>query len=135
MNLELFDYIITYVCISLACAYLLFAWFHTTLPIHTTHLIKIAGFQKNNICWSIFDPNIMLRKDWEIWYTSFNKKWILLQTLLSCPICLSLHICFWLSALTYILLPVSYKILIIYPLSTPYLALFLYKKLVKLFKV
>lgn len=96
----------TYAVGCLAAASLLLAWFHSGLPIHVIRLLRITGWNKDrNDFWDT------LNSDWQ---TALNVYYPnLLSELLTCPVCLSFHISFWVgvTSLLFIELPLWYPII------------------------
>lgn len=82
------EYAVYYIVGMLTAASLLLAWFQSGLPYHVLGLLEKLGWNKEH-------PSFWhaVREKWDdalnVYYPN------LLSELLSCPVCLSFHVSFW----------------------------------------
>lgn len=135
--------------VTLGTVYLLLAHFNSTITIHILHFLHRLGWDNSEDRKAIWDlcPEFEAGSitdeeghehllDWKDWYVmAFNRTWLqkLIADLLTCPICISFHIAFWLSVgsilVFYLALPVSswvFAVIPLFALSTPTAALTIY---------
>lgn len=116
--------LIAFVVICFAVASLKLAWFNTLLPVHVYHLLHKLGFKLGIEDWSNFPEYESTFEDWE--FKVITSKYPLLANLLTCPICLSFHLSFWVSLITYFIsyifnLDVTWLIVPISTFTVPYI--------------
>lgn len=72
-------------------------WFHSSLPIHLCKILRAIGWHKHDeMFWPTgVDYQTWMRHEWDIWANAHLP--LLLAELLTCPVCLSWHISFWVS--------------------------------------
>lgn len=102
------DLFVAYILGFLATASLAMAWFYSALPIHLTNVLRWFG-------WHADDDEFWAQMwTWQQWADTINI-WHpnLLSELLTCRICLSFHISFWigLSSLLFVDAPLYYPLL------------------------
>lgn len=99
------DFIFVYVLGVFAAASLAMAWFYSALPMHLTAALKYLGWHKHD---NEFWDSMITWQQWadtiNIWHPN------LLTELLTCRICLSFHISFWIgvASLAFVPLPWYY---------------------------
>lgn len=100
--------ITAYVIGLFAATSLLLAWFHSGLPIHVIGFLRIFGFRKNDTdFWTTLDSD---------WQTALNVYYPnLLSELLTCPVCLSFHVSFWVGVASFLL---DSELTLVYPFIT-----------------
>lgn len=85
---------------ALAASSLAMAWFQSGLPIHILQFIGwLCGWRRGD---TVFWNGI--EEDWELTLTVAYPN--LLTELLTCPVCLSFHISFWIGVCSLIVAPV-----------------------------
>lgn len=102
------DLFVAYILGFLATASLAMAWFYSALPIHLTNILRWFG-------WHADDDEFWAQMwTWQQWADTINI-WHpnLLSELLTCRICLSFHISFWigLSSFIFVSAPFYYPLL------------------------
>lgn len=102
------DLFVAYILGFLATASLAMAWFYSALPIHLTNVLRWFG-------WHADDDEFWAQMwTWQQWADTINI-WHpnLLSELLTCRICLSFHISFWigLSSFIFVSAPFYYPLL------------------------
>lgn len=102
------DLFVAYTLGFLATASLAMAWFYSALPIHLTNVLRWFG-------WHADDDEFWAQMwTWQQWADTINI-WHpnLLSELLTCRICLSFHISFWvgLSSFIFVSAPFYYPLL------------------------
>ena len=100
-------HIYTYLVGLFAATSLLLAWFHSGLPIHAIGFLRILGFRKNDT-----DFWTALNNDWQMTLNVYYPN--LLSELLTCPVCLSFHVSFWVGVASFLLdseLPLVYPVI------------------------
>lgn len=84
------ELVVIYILGFLAATSLTMAWFYSALPIHLTECLRFFGWHKND---PEFWNSIVTWQQWadaiNIWHPN------LLSELLTCRVCLSFHISFW----------------------------------------
>ena len=74
------------------------AWFATQLPVHVFQLIYWSGIWGLRKQWPPSDEiQFWLRHECEMWWTINTPSWV--GELLSCQVCLSYHLSFWVAIL------------------------------------
>lgn len=141
-------FFILWVGITLIVAYLLSAHFLSSITIHILHLLhRLGWYSKSKEDWweefPEFESMSITTKDgklhtieWQDWFImAFNDTWWqrMLADLLTCPICISFHLSFWVSTitilLTYLALPISpwvFALIPFYSFSIPPISLTIY---------
>lgn len=78
------------------------AWFESSLPIHVYHILhKLTKWNLGIPNWDNFKEH---ETTWEEWADTISLgKYPLIATLLTCPVCLSFHISFWVSLLIFLI--------------------------------
>lgn len=102
------DLFVAYILGFLATTSLAMAWFYSALPIHLTNVLRWFG-------WHADDDEFWAQMwTWQQWADTINI-WHpnLLSELLTCRICLSFHISFWvgLSSFIFVSAPLYYPLL------------------------
>lgn len=120
----MFETLTSLVIVIFGTASLKLSWFNTLLPIHVYHILHKLGFNLGISDWDDFNEHESTYEDWEFKVTT--SKYPLLANLLTCPICLSFHISFWLSLVTYTVailseINVSWLLIPISVLVVPYI--------------
>lgn len=103
------DLFVVYILGFLASASLAMAWFYSALPIHLTNILRWFG-------WHADDDEFWAQMwTWQQWADTINI-WHpnLLSELLTCRICLSFHISFWVGLSSLLFVDASFY----YPLLT-----------------
>lgn len=114
MPMDILLLVLVWCGVVLSTAYLLLAHFRSTITIHFLHLLHRLGWDNAEDRKAIWDmcPEFEVGTitdsnggehvlDWKDWYVlAFNNTWLqkLIADLITCPICMSFHIAFWLSA-------------------------------------
>lgn len=106
--------LITYVVGLLAATSLLLAWFHSGLPIHVISILRVFGFRRSDD-----DFWATLHSDWQLALNAYYPN--LLSELLTCPVCLSFHVSFWIGVVSLILAPLPWFYPLVTALSWPIL--------------
>lgn len=102
------DLFVAYILGFLATASLAMAWFYSALPIHLTNVLRWFGWHADD---DEFWAQMWTWQQWadiiNIWHPN------LLSELLTCRICLSFHISFWvgLSSFIFVSAPFYYPLL------------------------
>ena len=135
--------------VVLGTAYLLLAHFHSTITIHILYFLHRLGWdnsEERQAIWNLcpeFEAGSFTDDegkehiiDWKDWYVmAFDKSWLqkMIADLITCPICISFHIAFWLSAagitVLYFVAPITAWVFAAIPffaLSAPIAALTIY---------
>lgn len=147
--MELTSLILIWCGVVLATSYLLLAHFKSTITIHILHFLHRLGWDKSEERQAIWDmcPEFEAGTitdadgkehilDWKDWYVlAFDRTWLqkMIADLITCPICISFHIAFWLSAISITVLyfsstvtPWVFAAIPLYALSAPTAALTIY---------
>lgn len=97
------EFLLPYCLGCLAAMSLAMAWFCSALPIHLTEILKKLGWHSDD---PEFWENMFTWQQWadtiNIWHPN------LLTELITCRVCLSFHISFWIGAIIYCLCPVAW---------------------------
>lgn len=135
--------------VVLGATYLLLAHFRSTITIHILHFLHRCGWDRSEAHKELWDQfpefeGIELKDkagevyhvEWQDWFIlTFNDNWFqrMVADLITCPICMTFHLAFWLSTIgitaLYFICPVSawcFALIPLYTLSTPALILPLY---------
>ena len=120
----MFETLTSLAIVIFGTASLKLSWFNTLLPVHVYHILHKLGFNLGISDWDDFNEHESTYEDWEFKVTT--SKYPLLSNLLTCPICLSFHISFWLSLVTYTVailseINVSWLLIPISVLVVPYI--------------
>lgn len=102
------NHVITYAAGLFAATSLLLAWFHSGLPIHAIGFLRILGFRRNDT-----DFWTALYNDWQMTLNVYYPN--LLSELLTCPVCLSFHVSFWVGVASFLL---DLELTLVYPFIT-----------------
>lgn len=98
----------TYLVGLFAATSLLLAWFHSGLPIHVISVLKLFAFRRDDEdFWST------LHSDWQLALNIYYPN--LLSELLTCPVCLSFHVSFWVGVASFLL---DLELTLVYPFIT-----------------
>lgn len=120
-------FIIIYIIGCLGTSSLLLAWFHSGLPLHIFDFLKYIGLLKKAKEYPEFWENLIT--DWQLAITMLYPN--LLSELITCPICLSFHISFWIGVVT---LAFGLDLPFYYPIITAVSWPILSNLLIKLYK-
>lgn len=115
-------YYAEYIIGLLAVSSFLMAWFDTDIMVHLLHLLRKLGWRKSDPEWWHPIPEHETTKDDLDMYLAGYGKYPLLDKLLSCPVCFSFHLSFWVSLVMYLLHIVPVEVALAQTLSYPVLS-------------
>lgn len=96
--------IILYLTGLTATASLLMAWFNSTLPVHVFHILRRVGYKAgDNAFWKAIPEWESTWEDWAVAVAAGINPFA--SELLTCPVCLSFHLSFWVAAVEWLLVP------------------------------
>ena len=127
------DVLFFYVVGCLSAASLAMAWFNSGLPTHAADLLALI-FKNNTFIKSIAHDIVLgTRDDWDsaVFIRTIGQPFYvqLLVELLSCKVCLSFHLSFWISLIIVVCTPIAWPFIPVATLSWPYLVNVLLTKL------
>lgn len=96
--------LIPYVAGLAATASMLMAWFDSTLPLHVFHMLRRLGYRKGDKAfWNAMPEWESTWDDWAVVMAAAVNPFA--SELLTCPVCLSFHMSFWVSSAVWLLVP------------------------------
>lgn len=109
-----------YVLGCLAVSSALMAWFGSGLPIHVLYMLKRVGYAKGSDMWNTLGEWTSTWDDFSVAAAAYMPPFI--GELITCPVCLSFHISFWLALAIWVFAPVPFVFVIAATCTWPILS-------------
>ena len=114
-------------CLAVASA--LMAWFGSGLPIHVLHVLRRLGYARGSDMWLTLEEWTSTWDDFSVAAAAYMSPFV--GELLTCPVCLSFHISFWLALVLWVFTSVPFVFVVAAVCTWPILANILKSLVVK----